>query len=49
MKAAVYCGEMERGVVREETVVGYICGEKPGSHSSKAISLSHMYGVKQSP
>ena len=43
-KAAVYCGEMERGAVREETVLGYACGGKPGSQGSKAISLSHMYG-----
>ena len=41
VKAAVYCGEMERGGVREETVVGYACGGKPGSHGSKAILLSH--------
>ena len=44
MKADFYCGEMERGGVREETAVGYTCGGKPGSHGSKAISLSHMYG-----
>ena len=43
MKAAVYCGEMEREGVREETVVGYACRGKPGSHGSKVISLSHMY------
>ena len=40
-KAAVYCGEMERE--KEETVLGYACGGKPGSHGSKVISLSHMY------
>ena len=44
MKAAVYCGEMERGGVKEETVLGYACGGKSGSQGSKATSLSHMYG-----
>ena len=41
-KAAVDCGETDRGDVREETVVGNACGEKPGSHGSKAILLSHV-------
>ena len=40
--AAVYWGKMERGGVKEETVVGYACAGKPGSHESKAISPSHM-------
>ena len=31
-RAAVNCGEMDRGDVREEIVVGNACGEKPGSH-----------------
>ena len=43
MRAAVDCGEMDRGDVREETVVGNACGGNPGSHGSKAILLSHMY------
>ena len=41
-RAAVYWGEMEGGGVREETVVGYTCAGKPGSHESKAITPSHM-------
>ena len=41
MRAAVDCGEMDRGNVREEIVVGSACGRKPGSHGSKAILLSH--------
>ena len=49
MRAAVDCGEMDRGHVREETVVANACGGKPGSHGSKAILLSHTYGVGPSP
>ena len=41
-RAAVDCGEMDRGDVREEIVVGNACGGKPGSHRSKAIVLSHV-------
>ena len=41
MRAAVNCEEMDRGDVREETVVENFCGGKPGSHGSKAILLSH--------
>ena len=40
-RAAVDFGEMDRGDVREETVVGNACGGKPGSRGSKAILLSH--------
>ena len=40
-RAAVDCGETDRGDMREETVVGNACGGKPGSHGSKAILLSH--------
>ena len=36
------CGEMDRGGVSEETVVGNAYGGKPGSHGSKAILLSHV-------
>ena len=39
--AAVDCRETDRGDVREEIVVGNACGEKTGSHGSKAILLSH--------
>ena len=35
---AVSCEETEQGDVREETVVGNVCGGKPGSHGSKAES-----------
>ena len=41
-RAAVDCGEMDRGDVREENVVGNACGGKSGSHGSKAVLLSHM-------
>ena len=41
MRAAADSEEMDRGDVREETVVGNACGGKPGSHGSKAILLSH--------
>ena len=40
-RAAVYCGEMAGGEVREETKVGNGYGGKPGSHASKAILQSH--------
>ena len=40
-RAAVDCGETDRGGVREEIVVGNPCGGKPGSHGSKAILLNH--------
>ena len=46
MRAAVDCGEMDRGEVREKTVMGNACGGKLGSHGSKAILLSHEYGVE---
>ena len=49
MRAAVDWREMDRGNVREETMVGNACGGKPGSHESKAILLSHAYGVVPSP
>ena len=42
MRAAVDCGEMDRGNVREEMVVGDACGGKLGSHGSEAIVLSHV-------
>ena len=35
--------------MREETAVGNAHGGKPGSHGSKAILLSHAYGVQPSP
>ena len=39
-RAAVDCGETDRGDVREEIVVGNASGGKPGSHGSKAILLT---------
>ena len=42
MRAAVDCGETDRGDVKEEIMVGNACGGKPGSHGSKAIMLSHL-------
>ena len=45
MRAAVDCGETDPGDVREEIVMGNACGGKLGSHGSKAIVLSHVYGV----
>ena len=40
-RAAVDCGEKDRGDVRKETVRGNACGGKSGSHGSKAKLLSH--------
>ena len=42
VRAAVDCREMDQGDVREELVVGNACGEKLGSHGSKATLLSHV-------
>ena len=41
VRAAVDCGETDRGDAREEMVVGNAYGGKLGSHGSKAILLSH--------
>ena len=41
MRATVDCGERDGGHVREESLVRNACGEKPGSHGSKVILLSH--------
>ena len=41
-RAAVDCGEMDRGEVRKEVVVGNAYGGKPGSHGSKVILLSQL-------
>ena len=41
VRAAVDCGETDRGDVRREIMVGNACGGKPGSHESKEILLSH--------
>ena len=49
-RAAVDYGETDRGDEREETVVGNVCGGKPGSHGSKVILLSHVsYIMEPSP
>ena len=42
MRAAVDCGEMDSGDVKEESVVGNADGGEPGSQGSKAIRLSHV-------
>ena len=49
VRAAVDCGETDRGDVREEIVVGNAGGRKLGSHGSKAILLSHAWRVEPSP
>ena len=41
VKAAVDFGEMDRGEVMEETVMGIACGGKVGSQGSKVILLSN--------
>ena len=41
MRAAVDCGDMDQGDLREEIVVENACGGKPGSHGSKVILLSY--------
>ena len=41
MRVAVICEKTDQGDVREEIVVGNVCGGKPGSHGSKVILLSH--------
>ena len=47
VRAAVDSGETDRGRVREEIVVGNAFGGKPGSHGSKVILLSHIWGWSQ--
>ena len=49
VRAAVDCREMDGRDGSEEIVVGNDRGEKPGSHGSKAIMLSHVCGVELSP
>ena len=49
MRAAVDCGETDRGDVREEIVVGNACGGKLGSHGSKAIVLQSQEPQEQTP
>ena len=49
VRAAVDWGETNGRDVRQEIVVGNACGRKPGSHGSKAILLSHAWGVEPSP
>ena len=49
VRAAIDYREMNLGDVREETVVRNSCEGKPGSHGSKAILLSHAYGMELSP
>ena len=42
MRAAVDCGETDRGEMREAIVGGNACGGKPGSHGDKAILQSQV-------
>ena len=42
MRAAVDCGETDRGEGSREIVMGNAYGGKPGSHGSKVILLSHV-------
>ena len=49
MRAALDCGEIDQGDVREENMVGNASGGKPVSHGSKEILLGHAYGVEPSP
>ena len=42
---AVSCEETEQGDVREETVVGNVCGGKPGSHGIKAAESRVVGGA----
>ena len=42
MRAAVDCGETDRGELREVIVVGNACGGKLGGYGSKAVLLSHV-------
>ena len=48
-RAAVDFGETDQGDMKEKTMVGNACGEKSGSHRSKAIMPSHAWGVEASP
>ena len=41
MRAAVDCGETDRGDVREEIVVGNACGGKPGDTAKSCTGWSH--------
>ena len=49
LRAAVGCGETDRGDVREEAVVGNAGGGKAGSHGSKVKLLSRAWRVEPSP
>ena len=49
VRSAVDCGETSQGDVREEIVVGNVCGGKSGSHGSEAIPQSHAQGVEPAP
>jgi len=49
VRASIDCEETDQGDMREEIVVGYSCGGKPGSYRSKVILLSHTWWVEPSP
>ena len=42
VRAAIDCGEMDQGDLREEIPEAIACEGKPGSHGSKVILLSHV-------
>ena len=48
VRAGIDCREAARGDMREQTVVRNACGGRPGRHESKAILLSHTYGIETS-
>ena len=49
VRDAIDFRETDDGEVREEIVVQNAGGGKPGSHGSKVILLSQVYGVEPSP
>ena len=50
MRAAVDCGEMDLGDVREESVIGNACGGKPDKQPWKpGITAESCEGVEPSP
>ena len=47
-RSAVDCGEMARGDMREEIVVGNAFGGKQRSQGGKVMMLSHAQGMEPS-
>ena len=48
MRSAVDCGEMARGDMKEEIVVGNAYGGKQRSQGGKVMMLSHVQGMEPS-